>query len=129
MRPRPAALAAALLVTLALAGCAGDQPAGLRGLDWADLGPHYMNCNNMGVTPIAVDYYDLDQDNFDEAFVTMRCGKAAGPRTDQLDVFHGNSSRAEPVVMATFVHRDDEVRLTGCVFFAEGQAFTQGTKD
>jgi hypothetical protein len=124
MRHRSPLFAAALIAAFA-AGCTPLGRADLRGVDWATVAGPDLNCQGDTVNVIGADYHDIDEDNIDEAFVTMQCAaddKAPG----QLEVFQGGTPRDNPTRISVVVHESQSIRLGSHVMFVGDQVFAKG---
>ena len=129
MRHRSTVLAAALLATLAVTGCEPPGSAPPDEVDWPRVAGRDLNCADDTVEVVGdVDRYDIDQDGEPDHFVTMRCKRADGSRTEpgQLEVFKGGTPRDNPARLAVIVRNWQEFQLSGCVSFAQGKAYTRG---
>jgi hypothetical protein len=83
-----AAIGAAALVT----GSCTEAPANIREANWENLRSSDISC--IGGVHVTADYYDLNGDGHDEAFLTMRCTARTDPPGDQLEVVAGGADLA-----------------------------------
>lgn len=91
MRNLLLAITVGTLALLTVHGCS-DPPASIRASKWDDLRRSDISCID-GVH-VTADYYDLDGDGRDEAFLTMRCAAKTDPPGDQLEVVPGGADPA-----------------------------------
>jgi hypothetical protein len=87
MRRLPTAVSIGTL--LLVAGCAPVTPANMRENNWDVLRSSDISC--LDKVHVAADYYDLNGDGHDEAFLTMRCTARSDPPGDQLEMVAGGT--------------------------------------
>jgi hypothetical protein len=119
-----------LLVTAlsVVAGCGVVIHSDLRGVDWVHVAGRDLNCLDQ-VEKAGDEYlYDITGDGAEEVFVVMHCvtGDAPQPEPDQLEVFDGSSSRANPTRLAVLVHSSAQMTLDDCMYFSGHRAFARG---
>jgi hypothetical protein len=82
------------IATLAfLAGCGPGDPGPIRESNWSEIRRSDVSC--IGKVTMTADYYDLNGDGRDEAFLTMRCDDKNDPPGDQFEVFAGGTDPAD----------------------------------
>lgn len=84
--------AAALGTAALVSGCCTELPANIREAKWQELRSSDVSCR-LGVH-VTADYYDLNGDGYDEAFLRMRCTASTDPPGDQLEVVTGGTDLA-----------------------------------
>jgi hypothetical protein len=72
-----------------LAGCGPGAPVVIRTANWPEIRKSDVSC--IGKVHVTADYYDLNGDGLDEAFLTMRCADKSDPPGDQFQVVAGDA--------------------------------------
>lgn len=126
---RALAIAACLATVSSVSTACGLTPsADLRGVRWLDVAGRDLNCTHKTALVGPAHLYDITGDGRADAFVTMRCVMDGPPRPEpgQLEVFAGDSDPANPVRLATLVHKDEHIVLDNCVWFTGQRVIIRG---
>jgi hypothetical protein len=108
-----------------MAGCTSSEPTSLRGTPWPDVAGRDLGCRGK-VVVVSQDYYDVNHDGDEEAFVAMRCVDKYQPDGDQLEVFSGRSDpRWKPI--SVLVYQRDGVTLASRVYLGKDEVIYPGT--
>lgn len=79
-----------VIATLAfLAGCGPMDRVVIRETDWPEVRKSDIGCSE--TMKVIADYYDLNGDGLDEAFLTMWCPAKGGPVGRQFEIVAGDA--------------------------------------
>lgn len=125
MRGRSLLIMLGTLATMT-AGCMQIEPTSLRTVNWRSVADEHLNCPGVAEQVGAAQFYDINADNRDDAFVTMRCAPAGKPEADQVEAFDGSSDPKHPARWLVIVSRFDDINVGNCLFFTANRVIIVG---